>query len=78
MRPNKTYIILFSVLITGLFGNKIQACSMYKITVDGKTMVGCNELAKGDHTLGIPDLFPQNSEFERLAAYKTPFNTPVF
>lgn len=43
MRINKTYIILFAFIIITLFGNKIQACSMYKITVDGKTMVGCNE-----------------------------------
>ncbi len=43
MRFNKTYIILFAFLNISLFGDKIQACSMYKITVDGKTMVGCNE-----------------------------------
>lgn len=35
------------------------------------------ELAKGDHAINIPDLFPQNSEFERLANYKTPFTTPA-
>jgi hypothetical protein len=35
------------------------------------------ELAKGDHLLSIPDLFPPNAEFERLANYRTPFNTPV-
>lgn len=34
-------------------------------------------LAKGDHILNIPDLFPKNPEFERLKSYKTPFNTPV-
>ena len=43
MKINKTYIILFAFLTIALFRNKIQACSMYKITVDGKTMVGCNE-----------------------------------
>lgn len=34
------------------------------------------ELAKGDHSISIPELFPINPEFERLADYKTPFNTP--
>lgn len=43
MRINKTYVILFAFLSIALFVNKIQACSMYKITVDAKTMVGCNE-----------------------------------
>lgn len=35
------------------------------------------ELAKGDHILDIPSLFPTNLEFERLRDYKTPFNTPI-
>lgn len=43
MKINKTYIIQFTFLVIAFFGNKIQACSMYKITIDGKTMVGCNE-----------------------------------
>ncbi|KAA3626943.1 MAG: hypothetical protein DWQ02_20165 [Bacteroidetes bacterium] len=34
------------------------------------------ELEKGDHMINIPSLFPENKEFERLANYKTPFNTP--
>lgn len=34
-------------------------------------------LSKGDHLIDIPNLFPNNSEFERLKSYKTPFNTPV-
>lgn len=29
-------------LVLTIFRNEIMACSMYKITVDGKTMVGCN------------------------------------
>lgn len=33
------------------------------------------ELAKGDHILSIPELFPKNLEFERLINYKTPSNT---
>lgn len=35
------------------------------------------ELAKGDHTIDVPNLFPGNAEFERLKNYKTPFNTPL-
>jgi len=35
------------------------------------------ELAKGDHLLSIPELFPENLEFKRLAEYKTPFNMPI-
>ena len=34
------------------------------------------ELSKGDHMMDIVDLFPTNREFERLANYVTPFNTP--
>jgi hypothetical protein len=30
------------------------------------------ELQKGDHMYAVPDLFPPNSEYERLASYKTP------
>lgn len=33
------------------------------------------ELAKGDHAIEIQRLFPFNSEFEKLANYKTPQNT---
>ena len=37
-------LTLFSIVLFLLVSQKeIQACSMYKITVDGKTMVGCNE-----------------------------------
>ena len=34
------------------------------------------ELLKGDHVMAIPELFPENAEFEELKSYKTPFNTP--
>jgi hypothetical protein len=34
------------------------------------------ELAKGDHMISVPGLFPENPEFERLVKYKTPFNVP--
>lgn len=33
------------------------------------------ELAKGDHTLVVADLFPRNPEYDRLVEYITPFNT---
>ena len=37
-----------------------------------------DELAKGDHVLEIPALFPANAEYERLINYKTPQNsTPI-
>lgn len=36
-----------------------------------------DELAKGNHSFDIPSLFPTNAEFQRLANYKTPFNTPA-
>lgn len=32
------------------------------------------ELAKGDHSIDIPSLFPLNKEYERLCSYKTPQN----
>ncbi|MBK6525212.1 MAG: hypothetical protein IPG07_06410 [Crocinitomicaceae bacterium] len=36
-----------------------------------------DELAKGDHQIEIPGLFPPNEEFEKLANYKTPKNSLV-
>jgi hypothetical protein len=35
------------------------------------------ELAKGDHILSIPGLFPKNPEYERFLSYITPFNVPA-
>lgn len=46
----------------------------YETTVQFDIMA---ELAKGDHSIYIPELFPTNTEFERLKSYKTPFNMPV-
>ncbi len=34
-----------------------------------------DELSKGDHTLNLPEIFPKNSEFERLVNFKTPSNS---
>ena len=42
MTIKKSHLILLVTLALTIFQNKIMACSMYKITVDGKTMVGCN------------------------------------
>jgi hypothetical protein len=42
MTIQKTYKILLVTLVLALFPNHVMACSMYKITVAGKTVVGCN------------------------------------
>ena len=42
MKIKKAHLILFTFFLITLFENKIKACSLYKITFDGKTMVGCN------------------------------------
>ena len=42
MQLKKVPVILFTFFLIGVFVNKIRACSMYKITVKGKTVVGCN------------------------------------
>jgi hypothetical protein len=36
-----------------------------------------DELAKGNHSVEIPPLFPANEEFQKLVAFKTPMNTPA-
>ncbi|KAA3631694.1 MAG: hypothetical protein DWQ02_16085, partial [Bacteroidetes bacterium] len=43
MKIRKTQFILLAIFLFVLFHHHTQACSMYKITADGKTMVGCNE-----------------------------------
>ena len=63
---------------------KLCTFTLYIITYlyfyhDYKNLVQFNlkdELAKGDHILEIPKLFPPNAEFEELRNYTTPFNTP--
>lgn len=42
MTIQKAYKILLVTLILALYQNNLMACSMYKITVTGKTIVGCN------------------------------------
>lgn len=35
------------------------------------------ELAKGDHAYSVPELFPENAEYQRLVNYKTPQNSQL-
>jgi len=43
MKISKLWTMLFFFLSLILFRSQTQACSMYKLTADGKTMVGCNQ-----------------------------------
>lgn len=64
-------------LITSIWDTKDKSVNLY-FYHSYDTAVQFNlteELAKGDHIMSIPDLFPKNSEFERLVNYKTPSNT---
>lgn len=65
-------------LLTSIWDTKERLVNLcfyhdYETTVQFNLL---EELAKGNHTINIPNLFPKNSEFERLKNYKTPFNTP--
>lgn len=42
MKIKRAHLIVITFFLIAIFANKIKACSMYKITADGKTMVGCN------------------------------------
>ncbi len=42
MKIVRTLLILCVFCFIILFDKQANACSMYKITVDGKTVVGCN------------------------------------
>ncbi len=64
-------------LITSIFDTKEQKASIY-FYHNFDTLVQYNltdELSKGDHTFNLPEIFPKNSEFERLVSFKTPSNT---
>lgn len=55
-----------------------QGMLYYYFYHDYKNLVKFNlkeELKKGDHIYSVPDLFPKNSEYERLERYKTPQNS---
>jgi hypothetical protein len=43
MNFRQTISVLFTVFLLGSIHDKVTACSMYKVTAQGKTMVGCNE-----------------------------------
>lgn len=65
-------------LLTSIYDSKNKSVNLY-FYHSYENVVQYNlseELAKGDHVLDIPELFPVNSEFERLKSYITPFNTP--
>ncbi|QTN38691.1 hypothetical protein HZ996_05830 [Cryomorphaceae bacterium] len=64
-------------LLTSIWNTQEGEVSLY-FYHDYDTVVSFNlseELAKGDHVLDVPELFPRNAKFERLVAYKTPSNT---
>lgn len=52
--------ILLVTLALTMAQNKIKACSMYKITVDGRTMVGCNH----DAWLTTPKIWFENAKHQ--------------
>lgn len=58
MTIKKSHIILLVILVLTLSQIKLQACSMYKITADGKTMVGCNH----DAWLTTPKIWFENAK----------------
>jgi len=60
MTIKKSHIILLVTLALTISQNTIKACSMYKITVDGKTMVGCNH----DAWLTTPKIWFENAKQE--------------
>ncbi len=64
-------------LITSIFDTKEKIVSLY-FYHNFDTLVQyslADELTKGDHTLNLTEIFPKNSEFERLVSFKTPSNT---
>lgn len=65
-------------LLTSIWDTKNKLVNLYFYhTYDSSVQFNlAKELAKGDHVIEVPTLFPGNSEFERLKTYKTPFNTP--
>jgi hypothetical protein len=58
MTIKKYPIILLATLALTISQNKIQACSMYKITIDDKTLVGCNH----DTWLTTPKIWFENAK----------------
>ena len=56
MKLKTAHLILFTFFLITLFG-ETKACSMYKITVDGKTMIGCNH----DTWFSTPKIWFENA-----------------
>ena len=67
MTSKKSCILLLVSLVLTMYQNNMKACSMYKITVDGKTMVGCNH----DAWLTTPKIWFENTKQNN--AYGTVF-----
>ena len=67
MTIKKSFIFLLVSLVLTMYQNNMKACSMYKITVDGKTMVGCNH----DAWLSTPKIWFENTKQNN--AYGTVF-----
>ena len=67
MNSKKSCILLLVSLVLTMYQNNMKACSMYKITVDGKTMVGCNH----DAWLTTPKIWFENAK--QYNAYGTVF-----
>jgi hypothetical protein len=67
MAIKKFHTIILVTLVLTISHNKIKACSMYKITVDGKTMVGCNH----DAWLTTPRIWFETAK--QLNEYETVF-----
>ncbi len=64
-------------LITSIFDTREKIVSLY-FYHNFDTLVQYNlidELSKGDRIINFPEIFPKNSEFERLVNFKTPSNT---
>jgi hypothetical protein len=64
-------------LITSIWDTKSKSVNLFFYHAYDSTIkyVLAEELAKGDHLISLPEVFPKNAEFERLINYKTPFNT---
>lgn len=65
-------------LLTSVWDTKNKLVNLYFYhTYDSSVQFNlAKELAKGDHVIEVPTLFPSNAEFDWLKTYKTPFNTP--
>ena len=60
MTIKKSLIVFLVPFALALVQNKMKACSMYKITVDGNTMVGCNH----DAWLTTPKIWFENAKLQ--------------